>query len=216
MSDDPATDMSCDPNTQDCFMPSASSYAAAHFFLWFLTWINGAFPAVFWWLYFKPDLDDDPTSKAILERNWWWFDTAWPLVIWGHMGMYGIPAFLGLFTWFGVKFFDAIFEFWMSAMMNYVGTIMHFLGMLSFLAGAGFWVDNNLISVLTGWMIAGGYTVWTVISFIWIGATQEKSNTYMYLRHCGDECYVEVEAEEDEATEIDSDATTFLSHLFNF
>lgn len=38
----------------------------------------------------------------------------------------------------------------------------------------------------------------------------------MYLRHCKDECYVEVEAEEDEAEEIPEDATTFVWDGFTF
>ena len=38
----------------------------------------------------------------------------------------------------------------------------------------------------------------------------------MYLRHCKDDCYVEVEAEEDEAEEIADDATTFASGFFTF
>ena len=199
-------------NTEDCFLPEASNYAASHFFLWYLTWVNASMPALFWFLFFKIDVDSDPVSKAILERNFWWFDTAWPLVIWGHIATYAPAAFLGFFSWFGVPMFDSIYEFWITTAMNYLGTIVHFVGSLSFLIGAWFWVDNHLVSVLTGWIIAGGYAGWTVFTFILIGSTQERSKTFMFLRHCGDECFAEFTAEEEEIViEIDDTATTFIS-----
>ena len=206
----------CDPNIEECGLPEASSFAAAHFFLWFLTWINSAGPITYWFVWLKKEIDDDSANKAILERNWWWMDTAWPMVVWGHIGLYGVPAFFGIFTWFGVKFFDGLYKFWMTGMVNYVGTIMHFLAMLAFFAGAGFWIEQDLISRTRAWITGGAYAGWTVISFIWMAYTVDDSNMYMYLKHCDDECYVEVEAEEDEAEEIPDDATTFAHDSWVF
>ena len=207
----------CDPNDPDCEqLPKAKQFAAAHFFLWLFTVLNGGAPIIYWFFFFKKEIDADAVSKPILYRNWWWMETAWPMIIWGHVGLYGFAAFWGLFTWFGVKFFDVVYSFWMTAMVNYIGTIMAFAACLSFLAGAGFWVPNDLVSITRAWITSGAYVGWTVLGFFWMGLTVEKSKTYMYLRHCKDDCYVEVEAEEDEAEEIADDATTFHFDMFNF
>ena len=212
-----ADSFECDPNIQDCGLPKKGDFVAAHFFLWFLTFINGGGPILYWYFSFKPYLDKDPANKAILERNWWWFDTAWPMVVWGHTAMYGMPAFLGFFTWIGSKGLDGLYKWWLTTFMNYFGTIMHFLACLSFIAGAGFWVNQDLISQVRGWLVAGSYTGWTIITFIWIGSTQKKSFKYMYLNHCGDECYVETEAEPDLAVEIADTATVFSQwDMFDF
>ena len=210
MSDDTV----CDPNIENCDLPEPKDFVVAHFFLWFLTFINGSFPILYKYLFFDPELDDNPNDKVILERNWWWFDTAIPMVVWGHIGIYGFPAFFGLFTWFGVKFFDKIYEFWMTAMMSYVGTLMHFMASLAFLAGVFFWVDNGIVSKVRGWITAGVYVGWTVFTFFWIGLTLEKSKQYMFLKHCDEDCHVEVPAEEDDAVEIDEDATVFAHNIW--
>ena len=62
------------------------------------------------------------------------------------LGLYGFPAFVGFFTWFGIGFFDKLFKFWMTAMVNYIGSIMHFCMMLTFLAGSAWWVDNTVMT----------------------------------------------------------------------
>ena len=129
---------------EDCIppiegIPQAKSFIAAHFMLWFLTLINAAGPIVYWFVWMKPALDGNATAKALLEKNFWWMEMAWPLIVWGHVGLYGFPAFWGIFAWFGIKFFDKVYKFWMDAMMNYIGTIMHFIASLGFLAGSGFW-----------------------------------------------------------------------------
>ena len=209
----------CDPELDpDCFAPPmAKHYAGAHFALWFLCVINSVTPILYWYVWFKPEMDADPANTAILDRNWWWMGAAWPMIVWGHIGLWGFPAFWGLFTWFGVKFFDKVYQFWMVSFVNYIGTIMHFLASLAFLAGAGFWIEQDMISVARAWGTAGAYVGWTVITFIWAGLTTDKSNTYMYLRHCKEDCYVEIPAEEDEeAEEIPDDATTFHAGIWDF
>ena len=221
MQGDGSTDgFECDPTIQDCELPNKKDYVVAHFFMWFLTFINGAGPILYWFFGFKKEIDKDAANKAILERNWWWFDTAWPMVVWGHVVMYGFAAFLGFFTWIGSKGLDNLYKWWVTTFLNYFGTLMHFWASLSFVAGAGFWVNQDLVSRTRGWIVALGYVGWTVITFIWIGTSREKSFTYMYLNHCGDECYVEEAAPEDEAIEIDDNATTFTNgeiyNMFDF
>ena len=147
---------------------------------------------------------------------------AWPLIVWGHIGLYGFPAFWGIFSWFGIGFFDVVYEFWMDAMINYFGTIMHFIASLGFLAGSGFWVANGLLTNLDGWITAGAYVGWSVVTFVWVGFSKPKSEKYMFYKNCErqdepeEDCYyVEEEAEEDEeAEEIPDDATTFWWDAF--
>merc|ERR1712156_701011 len=123
----------------------AMNYVAAHFFLQLLLIINTLLPTLYWFLFLKKDLDSD-SAEAIFRRNWWWFGAGWPLTVWGMLGLYGFPAFIGFFTWFGIGFFDKIFKFWMTAMVNYIGSIMHFCMMLTFLAGSAWWVDNTVMT----------------------------------------------------------------------
>ena len=73
-----------------------------------------------------------------------------------------------------------------------------------------------MVTATRAWITAGVYAGWSVITWVWLGFTLERSKQYMYLRHCKDECYVEVEAEEDEAEEIPEDATTFVWDGFNW
>ena len=214
--DEPVDGFECDPTIQDCALPDKRDFLPAHFMLWFLTMINGCFPILYWYLGLKKEVDKDAANKAILERNWWWFDTAIPLVVWGHLGLYGMAFFLGFFTFMGSKGMNNFYKWWMTTFVNYFGTLMHFYACLAFLAGAMFWVNQDLISVTRGWISAITYISWTVITFMWIGLTREKSFTYMYLGHCGEECYVEEAAEEDEAVEIADDVTTFQFDLFDF
>ena len=124
----------------------AKNYAAAHFFLQLLLIINTLLPTLYWFLYLKKDLDADSAAEKIFKRNWWWFGAGWPLTVWGMLGLYGFPAFVGFFTWFGIGFFDKLFKFWMTAMVNYIGSIMHFCMMLTFLAGSAWWVDNTVMT----------------------------------------------------------------------
>ena len=206
----------CDPNTQDCGLPSPKDYVGAHVALWILCWFNSAGPILYWFLGLKKEVDDDPANKKILERNWWWFDTAWPMLVWGHTVMYGFPAFFGFFTFMGSKGFDNLYKWWLTTFMNFFGTLMHLWAGLAFVAGTIFWINQDLISRVRAWITTIAYLTWTVITFIWIGSTQKKSFTYMYLKHCKDDCYIEVEAEEDEAVEIDEDATTFAANNWDW
>ena len=135
-----ADGMICDENTEDCYMPSAKQFAGAHFTLWFFCWINAATLIVYWFVWFKPEMDADAANTAVLARNWWWMDWAWPWIVYGHVGLYGFPTFFGIFTWFGVKFFDVIYEFWFKVFIMYFGTLLHFFGSLTLLAGCGFWI----------------------------------------------------------------------------
>ena len=125
---------------------TAMQYVAAHFFLQLLLLTNTLVPVLYWFLMLKPKLDADAAAKAVFERNWWWFGLGWYMAIWGMIGLYGFPAFIGFFTWFGIKFFDKIFSFWMTVFVNYIGSIMHFWMILSFLAGTAWWVDNTIMT----------------------------------------------------------------------
>lgn len=138
---DPGLIGDCDPNTEDCFLPRASKFAAAHFFNWFLCWINAATLIIYWYVFFKPEMDADAASTTTLNTNFFWMQLAWPVTVWGHVGLYGVPTFFGIFTWFGVKFFDEIYKFWMQYFVTYIGTIMHWFGIIGFLAGAAFWKE---------------------------------------------------------------------------
>ena len=195
-----------------------------HFFLWFLTWINAGVPILMWYLYVKPLIDAKPVDKARLDTNFWWMDLAWPMIVWGHVGLYGFPVFWGIFSWFGIGFFDVVYQFWMDAMINYFGTIMHFMASLGFLAGSGFWVANGIFTNLDGWITGGAYLGWSVLTFVWIGLTKPGSENYMFYRNCEgqdepeERCYhlgVEEEAEKDDAEEIPEDATTFWWDAFH-
>ena len=49
--------LDCIPELDDdCVVPTVSPkpYIAAHFMLWFLTWINAAGPITFWYAWMKP------------------------------------------------------------------------------------------------------------------------------------------------------------------
>lgn len=217
---DPELDGECPP--PEGLIPMSKDFIAGHFFLWFLTMINAAGPIVYWYVWMKPSLDGNASATARLETNFWWMEMAWPLIVWGHVGLYGFPAFWGIFAWFGIGFFDKVYKFWMDAMMNYFGTFMHFIACLGFLAGSGFWVPNGLYTVLDAWVTAGAYVGWTVITFVWIGLTKPKSIEYMKWKNCEKKNYdkdgcepPEVVAEEDDdAEEIPEDATTFYWDMF--
>ena len=148
MSDEVATNstvteegLECDPNVEDCYLPRASQFAAAHFFNWFLCWINAATLIIYWFVWFKPEQDANTAATTILNTNFWWMQLAWPMTVYGHAGLYGVPTFFGIFTWFGVKFFDEIYRFWMHYIVTYLGTLMHWFAIIGFLAGAAFWVE---------------------------------------------------------------------------
>ena len=129
----------CDPTTENCDGPDTSQYILPHFFLWFITIINAAVPIIYWFVSFKPELDANLWGKAVLEKNFWWMEFAWPIIVFGHAGLYGVAAFFGIWSWARTKFFNLIYEFWIERLVLYVGTPMHFFACLGFLAGAAFW-----------------------------------------------------------------------------
>lgn len=204
------------PEDPICMALDPSQHVAAHFFLWFNTLINAGAPIIYWFIWFEPELAGSPANKAVLDTNWWWFGWAWPMMVYGHVGLYGLPFLLGFFTWSGIKGMDKFYMAWWDFPVNYLGTIMHFMTMLGLLAGAGFWKDNELITVTRAWITAGAYAGWVILNFVWQGTAKGGSYDYMYKKHCGDECLVEVEAEEDEAEEIADDATTFVQDIWQF
>ena len=175
--------------------------------------INAGAPIIYWFIWLKPEIEADAGKLVVLEKNWWWFGFSWPMIIWGHVGIYGFPAFWGILTWIGNKGLNKIYEGYMDFFLNYIGTIMHFLASLGFLAGSGFWIDNEVVPVTRSWITSGIYVGWTVITFLWIGLTRTKSDTYMFLRHCDreeGECYIEQPAEDDEAEDEDTEHLAFV------
>ena len=184
---DPIAD--CIPELDpDCVVDNGlvdpNQFIVGYFFLWFLSIINSVTPIIMWFFYIKPMIDAKPTESVRLDTNFWWMSMAWPLVIWGHVGLYGFPAFWGIFSWFGIGFFDLVYVFWMDSMINYFGTIMHFIASLGFLAGSGFWVSNGIFTNLDGWITAGVYTAWSVVTFVWIGFTKPLAEQYMFYKNC--------------------------------
>ena len=61
---------------------------------------------------------------------------------------------------------------------------------------------------------------WSVITFLWMGLTIEKSKRYMFLMHCKDDCPGQVTEEEDEFfdefEELDEDAIEFHTGIWEF
>ena len=145
----------------------------ASFDKWFLTFINGGTPVLYWFAFLKPEIDGHAGATTIekLYNNFFWFDLSIPFIIWCHAGLYGIPALIGFLTWFGVEFMDNAYEFWMNIMINYCGGIVHFIGSLFLLVGAGFWTPNGIITRQRAWITSWSYFGWSVISFVWIALT---------------------------------------------
>ena len=197
---------------------TAKQYLAATIFLEILLLTNSITPVMYWFFMLKPDMDADPAGKAVFERNWWWFGAGWYMVVWGMLGLYGFPAFIGLFfIWSGIKFFDKLFQFWMTVFVNYIGSIMHFFMLITFMAGSCWWVDNSIMTRETGWIITGSVVGWSVITFVWMGLTIEKSKRFMELRQCSPNCFAEEEEEfEDEFVELEDDAVEFHTEIWDF
>ena len=189
---------------------TAMQYVAPHFFLNLLLLTNTLVPILYWFLLLKPKMDADAAATAVFKRNWWWFGAGWHMAVWGMVGLYGFPAFIGFFTWFGIKFFDKIFAFWMTVMVNYIGSIMHFFMLVTFTAGSAWWVDNTIMTRTTGWIITAIVVGWSVITFLWMGLSIEKSKRYMFLMSCKDKCFPEQAVEEEEEfEELADDAIEF-------
>ena len=137
----------CDPNIEDCELPHPLQFASAHFFLWFLTFINGGTPILYWFAFLKPEIEEGTTTaQELLNKNYFWFELSIPFIIWCHAALYGIPALIGFFTWFGVPMMDSAYEFWMNYMINYCGSIVHGIGSFFLLGGVGQWRANAIIT----------------------------------------------------------------------
>ena len=70
----------------------------------------------------------------------------------------------------------------MTVFVNYIGSIMHFFMLITFMAVSCWWVDNSIMTRETGWIITGIVVGWSVVTFLWMGLTIEKSKRFMELR----------------------------------